>query len=48
MAALMQMPLAAPMALPSMLGGSDVQSATADELIKHTQSMVNLTEAFSD
>ena len=46
--ALMQMPLTAPLALPSLLGGSDIQNNTANMLIKHTQTMGNLTEAFRD
>lgn len=46
--ALMQMPLSAPLALPMILGGSDIASSTSDELISHTQDMANLLENFRE
>ena len=44
--ALANMPLAAPVALPSLLGGSDIQNNTATLLSQHAQTMATLGVAF--
>lgn len=44
--ALASMPLAAPVALPALLGGSDIQNNTATLLTQHAQTMATLGVAF--